>query len=98
MTRQRWAAASTWSYGDGSRRSRSRFGPALTRPIVAYGGGCLAAQRSSAGCSHDISAAVAMAVMMQTISTIALTSFALLGWMRRHGKTPKELGGAGRCR
>jgi hypothetical protein len=47
--------------------------------IVAYRGGCLTAQRSSVGCSHDISAAVAMPVMMQTISTIALTSLPCWG-------------------
>jgi hypothetical protein len=58
---------------------RSRFGLALNRPIVAYRGGGLPAQRSSAGCSHDISAAVAMPVMMQTISTIVLTSLPCWG-------------------
>jgi hypothetical protein len=53
--------------------------PGTDRPILAYRGGCLTAQRSSAGCSHDISAAVAMPVMMQTISTIALTSLPCWG-------------------
>ncbi|MDT5282488.1 MAG: hypothetical protein QOJ20_3683 [Mycobacterium sp.] len=53
--------------------------PGTDRPIVAYRGGCLTAQRSSVGCSHDISAAVAMPVMMQTISTIALTSLPCWG-------------------
>lgn len=67
---------------------------------VAYRAGCVTAQRSSAGWSHDISAAVAMALMMHRISSsIAFTSIRLLGWIRGQLERAGDVGlPARRCR
>jgi len=78
----------------------SRVGAAQSGAGVAYRGGWVTAQRSSAGRSHDISATVAMPLMMHKMSSsIAFTSICFLGTDAASVGNAKGVGrGAGRFR